>query len=283
MTITRYHDVGVTINGKPVMTAPEPEILKRLVYSIKCNMKRGWLELVPVPAHNNEISIIGSGPNLEDAFFDYDHKKMMCVNQAHDWMIENGVTPNICVFMDNLPSMEHIIKYPHHNIDYYCASMASPELLDRLEGFTTHIWHCLLGYNESEAFDKPVKFVDGLQSVGLRAISLAYYLGFRNIQCFGLCGCVLDGEAYAFESKGREKHDKKLYNINYRGKIFQGLLEHTTEAGAFWKLLQQRDNAAITLHGRGLLPEMARDFWNERRDHWLEQQSTNASEETSGE
>lgn len=264
MKATRYTELGVSFEGKPLLAMPDDKMLERLFPCLESAMKRGWPILEPQPKHNNDISIVAGGPNLIDAFDKYEHKLIMCVNQSHDWLLERGIVPDICVFLDNGPNMVDIITVPHKDVKYYCASMTSPELLDKLEGYDTHLWHCLQGVGEDKILPKDANYVSGGNTVGLRAISLAYYLGYRNIQGFGLCGCVLDGKFYVYEDQTTGNEYTTIHNLTFRGNTFHGTKEHAQQAAAFWKVLNYHYDAAITVHGRGLIPKMAEAFWNER-------------------
>jgi len=259
MTIT---DFGIVLNGVKQLSGPAKEDVERLLPTIRTNLARDLPELQEVLKHNTEISIVATGPNLEDAFHLYTHQQIMCVNEAHDWLIERGVIPDFCVFLDNNPRMVDVIKKPHPNVKYLCASMTSPELLDKLVGYHVTLWHALQGCGEEQALTKDSILIGGGSNVGQRAISVAHFLGYRTINCFGLCGCILDGKDYVYESDT----PNELFNITFNGNTFQGTLEHSMQAGSFWKVLEYHRDTAIIAHGRGLLPKMAEAFWNKRND-----------------
>lgn len=271
MTSHRYHDLGVTLGEQAVKSVPDPAVLERLEETITYSLSKSHPTIDKVPAHDKEISVIAGGPNLKDAFFDYEHKELLCVNQSHDWLIEQGIVPDSCAFMDNHPKMVDIIKEPHKDVTYYCASVVSSELLDKLDGYNVIMWHALQGYGEEDFMPPNTKLIDGGNTIGQRAISIARFLGYRNIQCFGLCGGVLDGENYAYQDQAfeQEKIGTPIYKLNWNGKSFLGTLEHANQAGSFWKIVNHYEDCEITVHGRGLIPEMARQYWNERREYNL--------------
>lgn len=83
-----FHDVGVRLRGKPILTVPHPDVVKNIVPIIQAALDRNLPEVVY--KKDKEVSVIAFRPNLEDTFFQYDHKGIICVNHAHDWLLDQG-------------------------------------------------------------------------------------------------------------------------------------------------------------------------------------------------
>lgn len=262
MVHNRLDDVGV----EGTLAAPNVAMLKRLIPSIRSALKRNWPELQEQPVHARVISIVAGGPNAIE-FFKHEHKEIMCVNQAHDWLLERQVLPDSLVVLDNDPSMAKTIDSPHPDIIYYCASMTAPELLDRLEGYKTVLWHCRQECGEEEAFNKDVTLIGGGNNVGLRAISIAHYLGYRTMNCFGFCGSMIDNKFYAYDDRTKFLKTEgylgmSVLDLTFNGQTFRGTKLNAIQSGAFWQTLINFPDCKIRAYGEGMIPAMSKAFEN---------------------
>ena len=239
----------------------DPAMKLRVDDSIKINIAKGHPTLNPIRPHNKTLSIVAGGPNLTDKFHEHEHETILCVNQAHDWLISKGIFPDYCAFLDNDPSMVNIINKPCKDVMYLCASMTSTELMDKLYDYDVYIWHVLQGLGEEKLLPKNANLISGGDNIGQRAIALAHYMGYRQVNCYGLCGCELDGKSYAYDSNTqRDNISTDIHEFEFNKTKFLGTHSHIAQAESFWQVLHMFDDIKINVHGRGVIPLMAQVY-----------------------
>lgn len=234
----------------------------RKLDNIRVNLARGLPDL-DIPRRTNKlaISIVGTAPNV-DEFLEHEHGTVMGVNKAHDWLLHRVRIPHYTVFLDSKPSMVDIIDKPHKQTSYLCASMVAPELLDKLQDYDVQLWHCREGEGEEEAFNRDLFLVGGGDNVGSRAISLAYCMGYRTINCYGLMGSFKDDERYAPGLEMDSSDEGFIFDIDWGGKRFRSSLIGISQAESFYKTIDFYKDAKIMAYGEGLIPYMSRTYYD---------------------
>ena len=161
------------INSKCIYT---PEQLKDQIAE---NMKRKLVEFQQAILPNNgDFCMIGSGPSIEhhlDAIKDCQDQGMplIAIKGSHDWLIERGIIPDICIMLDPQPKILNCIKYAgqwpssHKGCVYMIASQCSPEIFDALKTQRTVIWHALSNIGEAGIL-KGKMLVGGGTTTGLK-------------------------------------------------------------------------------------------------------------------
>jgi hypothetical protein len=153
--------------------------------------------------HEGLAIIACYGPSLKDTYplLKKQHKKfagtLVSVSGAHDYLRQKGITPDIHVECDPRPHKSKMLKKRSRDTKYYMASCCAPEVIDMLKGHDVTLWHL---YNGPESFEirdiKSEEFaamIPGGGSVGLRTITLLYFLGFRKFIVHGM-DCSFEGD-----------------------------------------------------------------------------------------
>ncbi len=149
--------------------------------------------LAPALAHETHAVIIGSGPSLRDCASElrrhvHEGHQLFAVNYSYRWLEKNAIAYNAHVLFGAAGSDDTCLS--GHEIACYYASTCHPDSFARAHGPMT-VWHPrLLGIGSLLKDDpRPKHFIEGGDTAGLKAIELAYALGYRNLHLYGFDSC----------------------------------------------------------------------------------------------
>jgi len=180
----------------------------------------------PVRPHPGIALIACYGPSLKSTYkgIEQQRKKLgatlVSVSGAHDFLRKHRITPDIHVECDPRPHKGKMMRKLSRNTRYYMASCCHPDVIDQLKGQDVTLWHL---YNGPESFEirnirseETAAMIPGGGSVGLRTITLLYFLGFRKFVIHGM-DCSFDGdEQHAGTHSGKVQ---KVVSVNPGCKI----------------------------------------------------------------
>lgn len=235
----------------------------------------------PMPAHDRKAVIVAYGPSLSDTFVDVLKQvddagtDIFTVSGAHKYGIDRGLIPFAQIDCD---PREHKVKQigdPHPAVRYWLASCVHPTYVPFVApGLETKLWHAYNG-DQSAAFindlvraglEPIAHMVVGGGSVGLRALSLIYALGYRKIEVHGMDCSFRDGEQHAGAHLGKRKGVIEVSLGD--GRKFQTAAALILYFRYFYKQLLWMADAEITLCGDGMLQHAMRMQTNANaRDH----------------
>lgn len=167
----------------------------------------------PFPAHPGIAVICCYGPSLKSTYelAVKQRKKLgatlISVSGAHDFLRKHNVTPDIHVECDPRPHKARMMRKRSKKTKYFMASCCHPEVIDTLAGYDLTLWHL---FNGEESFEirnirseETAAMIPGGGSVGLRTITLLYFLGFRQFIVHGMDCSFADGEQHAGSHTGK--------------------------------------------------------------------------------
>lgn len=209
-----------------------------------------------------KIAVVCYGPSLEETWsqlrhFDY----IITVSGAHKFLIDHGIIPTWHAEVDPREHKAELIGTPHKDVEYLVASVCHRKVFDLLEGFNIKLWHVFA--HESARSKIPVAYprgdwsVTGGSNVGLRAIVLARFLGFRKITIFGM--------DYSFKNDGTQHagwHPNEipnLYAVEVGGEIFYTNPPMHQYAQQFFHEIAQIGDVDLDVVGNGLLQAQIRE------------------------
>lgn len=175
----------------------------------------------PLPPHPGIALIANYGPSLKDTFelLERQRKKLngatlVTVSGAHDFLRKRNMTPDIHIECDPRVHKGKMMRKRSKKTRYYMASCCHPDVIEMLDGHDLTLWHL---YNGPESFEirdiKSEEFaamIPGGGSVGLRTITLLYFLGFRNFIVHGMDCSFEDGEQHAGTHSGKVQRQIKV-------------------------------------------------------------------------
>jgi FkbM family methyltransferase len=226
---------------------------------IKINIQKVKGRIQSVEESTDEpIAIVCFGSSLNDTWEQVKgFKKIMTCSGAHKFLIDRGVIPTWHV---ELEPREHKIKMlgePHKETEYLIASTVHPRYIDALDGYNVKLWHIFATKEGGMVLPRGEWLITGGSSVGLRCITLARFMGYKNLHIFGMDGSFGESGTHAHEHPNAPK---SFSDLEYNGKIYK-----TTPSIAFcaketWKELDQMPDVKATFYGEGLVQAMAKDY-----------------------
>lgn len=216
------------------------------------------------PSHQlktDPIAVVCYGPSLNQTWESIkDFKYVLTCSGAHKFMIERGVVPTWHVDVDPRPHKIKLIGEPHPDVEYLLASTCSPDYFKMLKvgGFKVRLWHVFDGAEEAMRVLPPEEWaLTGGCSVGLRALAIARFLGFRKLDVFGMDGCEGETGKHAADHPNQANGHEE---IEYGGRVYRstaGFLEAARQTPHEMDDLKDVD---ATFHGDGLVQAIMRDY-----------------------
>lgn len=274
------------INARCV--ADFPTIRTHVEYCTKLGLKY----FVPTPhRHDMDAILVGSGPSVRSQVSSLEKKakdpKSMFfgIKGGHDFLIEHGIEPHFGIAVDPLERIhkENFLRKSKY-CKYFIASQCHPTLFDTLiaRGDDVIIWHLLtdnlLKWCAEE--DSPIYkhyMIPGGSTSGLRAIVLAFAMGFRKFHLYGYDSCLsatdpkkpaslrkVNGEHYNDTSpEGKQK----ALDLNVGGKNFRADPAMASQANEIQELIKSMwkadDPFWFKAYGTGLIQHIIRMRYKE--------------------
>lgn len=209
-------------------------------------------------ARNEPIAVVGFGPSLQDTWEQIrQFKYVMTCSGAHKFLRERGITPTWHVEVDPREHKVQLIGDPSPDTEYLIASTCHPKVFEHLRGQKVKLWHVFDATDEGLRMLPPGEWaVTGGCDVGLRAMAMAAFLGFRDLQIFGVDGCGRD-EKHAADHPNKVKQWDEVEHNGVTYKTTAGMLE---AAKMVAHELDMMPKVKATFHGVGLVQSMMRDY-----------------------
>jgi uncharacterized Rossmann fold enzyme len=207
------------------------------------------------------LAVACYGPSLNDTWEQLkDFPVIMSCSGAHKFLLERGVVPTYHVEVDPRRHKIDLLGAPHLEVEYLIASTCHPAYFDHLlnAGATVKLWHVFDTHAESLRVLPPEEWaLTGGASVGLRTLTLAGFLGFRDLHVFGMDGC----EGQSGKHAAAHPSQPKGHNVvEYAGKTYRttpSMLECARQTG---HELDQMPSVKATFYGEGLVQAMMQDY-----------------------
>lgn len=226
-----------------------------------------------------KVAICGYGPSLNDTIGEIDRTMpVMTTSGAHDLLIKNGIIPTWHVECDPRPHKIFFVKNSHPDVTYLLASVCHPDMFKMLldAGRKVQMWHAVTDIHEEQLkmlreIEYGAHMVGGGSNAGLRALLLAYHMGFRDIDCFGLDFSYRGKQIWAGEHSGEEH---SMIEVECNGKAFYSSDIMINACQDFFELMHSRylGGTHFILHGDGLLAErviMSSKDMVKATHHWV--------------
>ena len=190
--------IPLAINVSQYGTSPDN------IRQIEENLARGLPEITPaLLQHDGTMVLVASGPSMPQFLEEIKSHKLLgrpvcAINNAHDFLVENGITPDVALTVDPRP-MPQSFRLATEKTVYLMASRVNPDVLDRLKGRKVILWHSWSDQESGGHWEGKFLFGGGSTS-GLRALNVFYYgMGFRKFILYGYDSCLADdGETKRF-------------------------------------------------------------------------------------
>lgn len=211
------------------------------------------------PKRPEPVAVVCYGPSLNDTWEQvrgFEH--IITCSGAHAFMVSRGVIPEWHVEVDPRAHKTALIGPPHADVQYLIASTCHQAVFDHLEGYQVKLWHVFDCKEDAlRTLPRGEWALTGGSSVGLRALTIARFLGFTDLHVFGMDGCEgATGKHAAAHPSQPKDHSLTVYNgVEYR--TTASMLECARQT---WHELNQMPDVRATFYGEGLVQAMAKDY-----------------------
>lgn len=229
--------------------------------------------------HKGAAVVVAGGPSMLDHIGAIRNQKrrgarIITVNNAWRVLMEHRVTPDVHIMLDAREENAAFVAEAPSSTRYLIASQCHPAVFDALADREVVVWHNAFGDGEAlreilapfeAARLKPCLLVPGGGTVGLRALWLCAMSGFRMVHVYGMDSSYDGARHHAYDQPINDA-DRTL-EVVMGGKRYvaaRWMVRQAEEFRQTWNDLR-RFGVAVHVHGRGLIPDMARSLWRELR------------------
>lgn len=209
------------------------------------------------------VAVVCFGPSLLDTWEKVrDYRYVISCSGSHKFLSERGIIPNWHVEVDPRPHKVKLIGQPNRETEYWISSTCHKAVFDHLEGYNVKLWHVFDGDEQSSRVIPQGEWcLTGGCGVGLRALTCATFLGFRDIHIFGMDGCEgKDGRQHAGDHPNESNESSLVEYPEGSGVWYRTTSSKLEEARTTFHELDQLPSAKFTFYGEGLVQAMARDW-----------------------
>jgi len=234
--------------------------------NIKAAISLNLPTLRPFPDHTGRACIIGGGPSLvnkveEIKLMKQAGARVWALNNTHDWLIEHGIVPDACFILDARPENAEFVKHARDDVTYYIASQCHPDVYNALSGKRICVFH-----NATEGAQEVIEpittgdlhLIGGGTTVGMKAIAIARFTGYRSIHLYGMDSCYMDSQGHAYPQDLNA--NDRILNVHCEGRDFNCAPWMVTQANDFIELAGMliEQDCVVTIAGDGLLAQIAK-------------------------
>jgi uncharacterized Rossmann fold enzyme len=213
------------------------------------------------------IAVVGFGPSLNQTWESLkSFERIITCSGAHKFLIEKGIIPTYHCEVDPRAHKVELIGQPHPDVEYLIASTCHAAVFDHVQGFNAKLWHV---FDTAEDALRTLPHgewaLTGGCSVGLRAITVARFLGFVNMHIFGMDGNEgASGKHAAAHPMQPKKHSYTVYcdvpGCPDYGTVYKTTPAMLAPAKGLWHELDQMPDVKPVFYGESLTTHMSRHY-----------------------
>jgi hypothetical protein len=205
------------------------------------------------------IAIVCFGPSLQDTWEELrGFKQIVTCSGSHKFLLERGIVPTYHVEVDPRKHKIELLGPPHAGVKYLIASTCHPDYFKHLEGFDVTLWHIFSDDAEAHRILPRGEWaLTGGSNVGLRAMTIARFFGYRDQHIFGMDGNQRDDthkHAGAHPVQDGQGHSL----VEYEGVTYKTTPAMLESAKQTIHELDMMPDVQATFHGEGMVQEMVK-------------------------
>lgn len=214
--------------------------------------------------HDRHVAIIGGGPSVVDYLDEIRWRKSIgqeiwVLNNAHRAL--GDIAPDKQIVLDARPETAAFLIDDAG--EFLVASQCHPSVFDALAFDAVTLWHVNTPGMEDLLEDEKARvtcLIGGGTTVGMNAIALACLRGYRKIHLYGFDSSFRDDAHHAYPQALNDADPKN--DVLYGDKSYVCAPWMVGQAQEFMEMAPryEADGCIITVHGTGLLPDIARDL-----------------------
>jgi len=230
---------------------------------IHANVRREHLSwLAPEAVKDRPLVIVAGGPSLKERWQEIaaHNGDVLALNGAYEFLMDRGIAPDYWMLLDARAENIDFLNKIHPRTRHFLAAQAHPSLFDRL-----HESNVTLYLSSHSAVDEAIEGLGRERSprldgpagtVGIKALGLAYVLGYRELHLYGYDSSHADGAHHAFPQPLND--DRKTLDIYIGHRAYAtspSLANQVQEFPGLAAMLIRDHGVSIDLHCSGLLPD----------------------------
>lgn len=205
------------------------------------------------------IAVVGYGPSLKYTWEKIKEFKIIITSSgAHKFLIDRGIIPTYHVEVDPRKHKIKLLGQPHKGVEYLIASTCHPEYIDLLADYNIKLWHIF------DATDAGINMlpadewgITGGSDAGMRSITIAALLGYRNMHVFGIDGCFEGDDRHAAEHPNNKL---PKCEFEWEDKTYYTTPPMLESAKNVVKELKMLPAVNATFYGEGLVQELVKTY-----------------------
>jgi len=205
------------------------------------------------------VAVVCYGPSLNETWEQVkDFAHIISCSGAHKFLVERGITPTWHVEVDPRAHKAELIGTPQPGVEYLIASTCHAKVFDLLEGFDVKLWHVFDSTEDAKRTLPAGEWaLTGGSSVGLRAMTIARFLGFTDLHVFGMDGC----EGATGKHAGAHPNQPDGFSTTeLHGRTFRTTPSMLACARQTFHELDMMPGVTAKFYGDGLVAELAKDY-----------------------
>lgn len=230
------------------------------------NCKRDIPWFISGKENKKTLCIVGGSPSLKHNLGKLAEKRrlgadLITTNGSLNFLTSRGIKPKYHAQFDARPENVSFVKNPPENITYLIGSMSDPSVLDALKDRNVILWHGGFDMKEMLKILKPYEhrpywIIGGAYTIGLRAMSIGYQMGYRKFVFFGLDSSFSGKEHHAYDQKLNDAD--KAIPAGFQGKKYYCAPWMYRQAMNFEDNYKEftKKGCKIQVIGEGLIPDM---------------------------
>lgn len=258
---------GITRAELDVICNTEREVYMANVRSA-CARDLPWFDF-GTDKHDRQVAIVGGAPSVLNAFDELrqrqkDGQEIWALNNARSMLEQAGIEPD-AQFVIDARALNAEFVAPHPTMRFYIASQCVPEIFEKLAGCNVTVMHMategMYEYLVDFPTEKPTHLLGGGTTVGLKAMLVAYKLGYKFIHVYGMDSSYDDEGAHHAYSQDANVGER-IVEVICGDVKFRCAPWMVTQATDFQSLVELMidDGVTVTVNGSGLIPHIAREM-----------------------
>lgn len=221
--------------------------------------------LVPGGSVTNEepVAIVGFGPSLKETWEEIrGFGRIITCSGSHKFLLERGIVPAWHVEVDPRAYKITLLGDPHPDVHYLPCSACHPDYIRHLvkHGAKVSLWHVFGNEDASQrVIPKGEWMITGGCDAGLRAVTIARFLGFTNLHLFGFDGSSSE-QGGARHAGPHPNPVRAISAIEKDGRTFYTTAAMLEAARGLFHELEQLPDVVPTFHGDGLIQHAAKTW-----------------------
>lgn len=229
--------------------------------NVQAALARGLPELRELPPTDIPVVICGGGPSLLDHIEELRARQrigqhIVALNGVHDLLLHAGITPWAAMCCDSRPEDVRFFRKCSRTTDYYIASRCDPLVFSALRGRNVTLWHDV----GVQSLVPGGLLIGGGSTIGVKALAVAFVLGYRRMHLYGFDSCYRDGAHHAYPQPMNDGEDVQTATVAGRSFRAAPWMIHQAQQFGQLSLMLAAEGCEIHVHGDGLLPCVARDM-----------------------